>query len=254
MPYTADISRTNPACFLFLVDQSGSMEMALAGQPGQRKMDQAADAINRILDAVSQRCSQGLEIRDYFHIGVITYNTDSRGTPIVETAFPRTSLDQPFLLISEVVDAATVEERQVKESDGASGLVEVTRRVPVWFTPKAMFGTPMSEALEVCGRALRDWIAQHPDSFPPIVINITDGAATGRDPEALAQEVMRLGTNDVNVLLFRWSTYERFSSQCRVQYLGSADRWSARPSCPEIVPHVVSGAENPVRDLSASLD
>ncbi len=46
MPYTADISRANPACFLFLIDQSGSMEQALSGQPGFRKMDQAAIALN----------------------------------------------------------------------------------------------------------------------------------------------------------------------------------------------------------------
>ena len=39
MPYTTDVSRANPACFLFLIDQSGSMELALAGQPGFRKMD-----------------------------------------------------------------------------------------------------------------------------------------------------------------------------------------------------------------------
>ena len=42
MPYSADISRANPGCVLFLVDRSRSMEQALAGQPGQRKMDQAA--------------------------------------------------------------------------------------------------------------------------------------------------------------------------------------------------------------------
>ena len=34
MPYSADISRTNPGCFVFLVDQSGSMSEALGGQPG----------------------------------------------------------------------------------------------------------------------------------------------------------------------------------------------------------------------------
>ena len=38
MPYAADISRANPACFFFLIDQSGSMTQALSGQPGQRKM------------------------------------------------------------------------------------------------------------------------------------------------------------------------------------------------------------------------
>ena len=59
MSYSADISRSNPACFLFLIDQSGSMTQALAGQPGQRKMDQAADAINRILDTMVQRVLTG---------------------------------------------------------------------------------------------------------------------------------------------------------------------------------------------------
>ena len=49
MSYTADISRNNPGCFLFLIDQSGSMMGALGGQPDQRKMDAAADAVNRIL-------------------------------------------------------------------------------------------------------------------------------------------------------------------------------------------------------------
>ncbi len=73
MSYTADISRNNPGCFLFLIDQSGSMSGALGGQPDLRKMDGAADAVNRILDAISQRCSQGMDIRDYFDIGVIAY-------------------------------------------------------------------------------------------------------------------------------------------------------------------------------------
>ena len=128
--------------------------------------------------------------------------------------------------------------------------MEVTRRVPVWFTPKAMFGTPMSEALEVCGRALRDWIAQHPDSFPPIVINITDGAATGRDPEALAQEVMRLGTNDGNVLLFNVHLSE--AAAMPVQYPeredGLPDQLARR------LFRMSSVLPEPSRDLAASLD
>ena len=46
MPYTADISRNDPGCFLFLLDASGSMSGAFGGKPGQLKMDGAADAIN----------------------------------------------------------------------------------------------------------------------------------------------------------------------------------------------------------------
>ena len=202
MPYTADISRANPACFLFLIDQSGSMTGALAGQPGQRKMDQAADAINRILDTVAQRCSQGMDIRDYFHIGIIGYNTDGTGRPTITSALQGTSPEQPFLSISQVVDVADVEERQVRESDGAGGLIEVTRRIPVWLHPHAEYGTPMCRALEVAGRAIGGWIGQYPDSFPPIVINVSDGAAGDGNPEQQAQELMNLQTNDGNILLF----------------------------------------------------
>ena len=38
MAYTADISRTNPASFLFLIDQSGSMTRA-TGRPARPAQD-----------------------------------------------------------------------------------------------------------------------------------------------------------------------------------------------------------------------
>ena len=43
MPYTADISRANPACFLFLIDQSRAIADVLAGQRNRRM---AVEAIN----------------------------------------------------------------------------------------------------------------------------------------------------------------------------------------------------------------
>lgn len=202
MPYTADISRNNPGCFLFLLDQSGSMNDALGGQPGTRKMDEAADAINRVLDAISQRCSQGIDIRDYFDIGIITYSTDISGNATLESALPETSPEQPFLKVSEVVDAAVVEERQVKESDGAGGIVEVTRKFPVWLRPTASYGTPMCEALSAASEALQHWTSTHTDSYPPMLINVTDGDATDGNPEQLAQEIMDIETNDGNVLIY----------------------------------------------------
>ena len=202
MPYSADISRTNPGCFLFLIDQSGSMTQALSGQPGMRKMDQAAETLNRTLDAISQRCSQGMDIRDYFHIGAIGYKTDSQGKSVVLSLLPGTSVQQPFLTISRVVDIAEVEERQVKESDGAGGLVDVTRRVPVWLRPEAEYGTPMCEALDLGTAALEKWVSDHSTSYPPIVINITDGVATDGDPENFALRIMALKTADGNALVF----------------------------------------------------
>ena len=202
MPYSADISRSNPGCFLFLVDRSGSMSAALGGQPGQRKMDQAADAINRILDAVSQRCSQGMEVRDYFHVAVLGYHTDEQGTPIINSALQGTTPEDPFLLISQAVETAEVVERMVQESDGAGGVIEVARRFPVWLQPHAEYGTPMCTALQYASQALETWIGQFPDSFPPIVINVSDGNATDGDPEPLALHIMEFQTSDGNALVF----------------------------------------------------
>ena len=202
MPYSADISRTNPGCFLFLIDQSGSMTQALGGQPGMRKMDQAAETLNRTLYAISQRCSQGMDIRDYFHIGAIGYKTDNQGNSSVQSLLPGTSVQQPFLMITQVVDIAELEERQVKESDGAGGLVEVTRRFPVWLRPEAQYGTPMCEALDLGTAALEEWVSNHSTSYPPIVINITDGVATDGDPENFALRMMELETADGNALVF----------------------------------------------------
>src|SRR4051794_10610590 len=37
--YSAQITRRNPACLIFLLDQSGSMEEPIAGGGGQKKKD-----------------------------------------------------------------------------------------------------------------------------------------------------------------------------------------------------------------------
>ena len=50
MPYTAEISRVNPSCFLFLLDQSASMSDPFGGgATGKNKADGVADAINKLL-------------------------------------------------------------------------------------------------------------------------------------------------------------------------------------------------------------
>ena len=221
MSYTADISRANPGCFLFMVDQSGSMKTALGGQPGLTKMEAASQAINRILDTISQRCSQGMDVKDYFHIGIITYTTDRIGKSTIASLLPRTTLEDPFLTVSDIVEAAEVQERLVLEPDGAGGTIEVNRRFPVWLNPVASQGTPMCQAMDIAHRALRDWIDQNPNAYPPMVLNITDGDATDGNPEEFAQSVRELATTDGNVLLYNAHLSEVSASP--VQYPTDGD-------------------------------
>jgi hypothetical protein len=60
----------------------------------------------------------------------------------------------------------------------------------------------MQEAMSYTFNLVSDWVAQHPNSFPPIVIHVTDGEPTDGDPRDLAEAVRNLSTNDGNVLMF----------------------------------------------------
>src|SRR6266516_4217849 len=73
MPYSAEISRASPTCFVFLIDQSGSMEEAIGGGEGQRKCDVVTDALNRLLSELAIRCAKEEGVRDYFHVSAIGY-------------------------------------------------------------------------------------------------------------------------------------------------------------------------------------
>ena len=100
------------------------------------------------------------------------------------------------------MDIAEVEDRQVKETDGSGRVVEVTRKMPVWLRPHSGAQTPMCGALRFAAQAVEAWIKSHPDSFPPIIINISDGEATDGDPLPVAEHIRGLKTTDGNALLF----------------------------------------------------
>jgi hypothetical protein len=75
-------------------------------------------------------------------------------------------------------------------------------KFPIWFEPLAKGTTPMGQALSLSHHILEGWVGRHPNSYPPIVINITDGEATDSGPVPQAEALTSLATNDGNVLLF----------------------------------------------------
>lgn len=196
MPYSAEISRTNPSCFLFLIDQSSSMSDPFGGTGGRRKADSVSDAINRLLQNLVLKCSKGEGVRNYYDVGVIGYGSS------VGSAFSGALSGKTLVPIGDVANApARVETRSKKVDDGLGGLVDQEVKFPVWFDAVANGGTPMADAFQLAYMLLQDWTGQHQTSFPPIVINITDGEANV-DPSPAAQAVTSLSTNDGNVLLF----------------------------------------------------
>ena len=198
MSYKAEISRDNPSCFLFLVDQSASMEDEIpCGEESQPLANGVADSINRWLQELSIKCAKSEGVRNYYNVGVIGYGKD------VGPSFVGPIAGRELIPISEIADnPARLDERTKKVPDGAGGLVEQSIRIPVWFDPIAKGGTPMCRAAGEAKRVLESWIAEHPDSFPPIVIHITDGESTDGNPTERLNSLTSLSTTDGNVMLF----------------------------------------------------
>ncbi len=197
MAFTAEISRTNPTCLLFLVDQSSSMDGPFAGQPGKKKSEGVADAINRLLQNLVLKCAKSEGIRDYFHVGVVGYGREVK--PILSGS----SIERALLPISAIAGAPLrVEQRKRLVDDGSGGLVEQTFRFPVWFEPTADGTTPMNGAFVAAKSVIGGFLNAHPRCYPPLVLNLTDGQPTDANPLAVAEQLKNMESTDGPVMLF----------------------------------------------------
>jgi hypothetical protein len=192
MPYSAEINSANPTCFLFLLDQSKSMLGLIAGGSGRTKAEAVTDALNSLLYNLCLRCVAGQDVRNRFYVGVIGYG--QRIAPGLGGALAARDL---------------VPVREVVQSPlrlGGQDPAKESRRSPVWVEPVAQGKTPMCATMKQAATILTRFLGQHPDCFPPVVINLTDGEATDGDPEGVAAELRQLSTTDGNVLLFNAHT------------------------------------------------
>ena len=98
-----NIESLHPTCFLFLVDQSGSMAERWGGEAGKTKAEGVADAINRLLQTLVRRCSKGEYILDRYFIGAVGYGGQPGDPDEISLGFPVEALSgsivQPVSMI-----------------------------------------------------------------------------------------------------------------------------------------------------------
>jgi hypothetical protein len=189
LQYRQKINVANPGVILILVDQSQSMSDGFQGLA--TKAAQAALAVNRTVYEIQEASQAGAKIKDRCMVGIIGY-----GNGVVPIA--------SGMISSLAASPRRVDVIKRKISDGAGGLIDVDFNMPVWVDPVAENGTPMAEAFDRARRLLEDsWIPNRRDSFPPIVLNITDGEPNDIDQaREAARRLMNTATNDGNTLLF----------------------------------------------------
>jgi hypothetical protein len=202
-PYGQEISRQNKACFLFLLDQSYSMEEPL-GRSSNRKCDELVLAINGWLQNMAIRASGDTGIKDWMDVGVFGYRTDPAANPIIQSALHGPLAGRKLVSITEIgTHPSRIDTRmQCIPDEDTGAMIEIPCEVPVWVDPVAEGGTPMCHMLYHAYQVLAEWIERNRRSFPPIVVHITDGESQDGDPIPYADAVKNLATDDGNVLLF----------------------------------------------------
>lgn len=199
--YKQEITGKHRTAFIFAVDRSLSMSERVVCEWGHTltKADMVAQAVNDMLSELEKRALREGCVRNYFDIAVLGY-WDGKVVPLID---PK----RPFIPISELRNYEPRRYDRVVEHCDRNGCRVVTEEsADAWIDPVASGSTPMYEAFWEIGRLVSGWCANplNAGSFPPVVINITDGEASDCDPVELRNEslnIRRQGTADGNVLL-----------------------------------------------------
>jgi hypothetical protein len=163
----------------------------------------AARAINSILLELCLRAQKGQGLSyHYFDIGMFGYGLQPvAGGEGVESAFGGALAGRDLVPLPELRDNPIAVREVVSPDAGPPA------RAPVWVEPMQGYRTPMCEAIAIAGSHVFEWTRAHPESFPPIIINITDGFVTdspfdGASLDEWAERLTGIGTQDGQALLF----------------------------------------------------
>lgn len=198
--YSARITRQNPTAFIILIDRSGSMEEKICyGTSYQSKAEVVANVTNMLIRELINRCRREEGIMDYFDIAAIGYSDDKAemllGTP---ESFAKPSV----LAVADCPTRIYTHERVLPNGNTFLYNDELKQ----WIEPQAQGNTPMRAALEQAMLLAARWCRRTSNSrsYPPTIINITDGEASDGDHQiltAIAEQIKSLRTENGNALL-----------------------------------------------------
>ena len=201
--YTAQITRNTPTAFIFLIDQSVSMQKYTTLYGEEMPMAEAvARIVNHQLNELVLRCIKGSETRDYYDIAIIGYGEKAY------SGWKGELEGRDFVKPSELKEHPYKKITTKKETRTRKGVKVVEVEEVQWIEAEATQGWKRVHlAFEKAKGLLDEWMEKHHDKdcYPPTIINITDGEFNGATKEYVLQqanELKSMFTNDGNVILF----------------------------------------------------
>jgi len=202
-PYTAQITRNTPTAFIFMIDQSVSMQKETQLYGETMAMSEAvARIVNHQINELVLRCIKGSETRDYYDIAIIGYGENAY------SGWKGELEGRDFVKPSELKEHPYKKITIKKETRTRKGIKVVEVEEVQWIEADATKSwTRVHHAFDKAKQLLQSWMNEHHDKdcYPPTIINITDGEFNGASKEYVLQqanELKSMFTNDGNVILF----------------------------------------------------
>ena len=202
-PYTAQITRNTPTAFIFLIDQSISMQKKTMLYGEEMTMAEAASRIvNNQISELVYRCIKLNDTRHYYDIAVVGYGEKAYSGWEGELAgrgfvSPEELKNHPYTKITTRKETRTRNGVKINEVEQIQWVSAHHDRP--W--------THYHDAFDYAKRLLEEWMKEHheKDCYPPTVIHVTDGEFKHATRELVTQkanELKAMFTNDGNVILF----------------------------------------------------
>lgn len=214
--YQQSITHINRTAIVIAIDSSISMqEWTTLHNTPMRKMEAASIIANFIIDELTLRTTRGEEVRNYYDIMVIAYSGD--GVEVVVGDEHGGMIGISHLVENTPQPKCYHINQECNQERGISTPITLHE----WVSPKACGTTPTYEAFSHIKRVLSDWCdnPHNKESFPPLVINISDGGCSDADEAEMldiARDIRELSTADGATLLVNI-------------YLSASDRQESSP-------------------------
>lgn len=189
--YSKQLSSAEPGLIIIMIDQSTSMTDSYGKK---NKAEFAALAVNRVMENIIAKCSSGDLIKDRVQVAVIGYGSNAK-VLFLEKA-------------SELAKNKNVVEIPREQANEMGEIETIMEPMRVWVNPKASGGTAMDQAFSEAKKGAEMFIKNNPNSFPPVIINVTDGEPNEwyqngnfDKTKKAAKELLGVKTSDGNAII-----------------------------------------------------
>lgn len=176
-----------PGCLMFVVDRSAAMSMGW-GSSGRRAADLLADALNRALQNLIERCTVNGRISNLFDVSVIGYSRHA--SSMFDGRLNGRELVSVGALAAAPMRIETRLKKMSEEGEGSRDSVEF----PVWIEAASDGEASLAGGFQTAFTIAQRWTRTHQHCPPPVILHLTAGSWPDQSCPLYAERLLQLGT------------------------------------------------------------